>query len=110
MSGPVSISLARFLGLLTRELHGAVATLADDDVESGPAALIETLPDGRRIVVRFDAPPPDREALQERLATLVATFGDGVATDIDEARDRPRSIALALHDELRDLANRAAAL
>ena len=109
MSGPPSISLARFLGLVTRELQAASAELAVESDEESPTTLLVPLRDGRSVVVRFDAPLADRDGQRERLAALVESFEGGVLEAEAEAKPERVPIPLALHEELRDLAARAGA-
>ena len=67
------------------------------------------LADGRAIVARFAAPPPDREAKQRRLEILTSTFDAVVEDAVHGRRSRP-PVTSSLHDELAALCARAAAV
>src|SRR5262245_32189344 len=71
-----------------------------------------SLPDGAQIVARFAGPHEDRDEAVSRLRLLIDTFGTTVreAGHAAGTHDRTaRSVARALHDELRALAERALA-
>jgi hypothetical protein len=105
--------LDRFLALVCRELGAREAVMME---EGAPLPSLDdglelrcARPDGWVVVARFEAPPSDREAKLRRLQMLVTTF----ASALDEALPAPfarPAAAVALHEELEQLGNRAAAL
>ena len=104
--------LAELFALIRRDLDAAQVSL---EAEAGPAAdeereLRHALEDGRLLVVRFAAPPADRDARARRLEMLLAAFPSVLqATPSGEPHARtppPQSLL----EELAALAQRAGAL
>jgi hypothetical protein len=96
------------MGLVRRELGADEVRVLDRPSPAVTAqnVLEATLPDGRRLVVAFAAPPPAKEALTRRLEMLVSTFGQSLE---DGAAARPASqgsIVQSLRDQLRVIAAR----
>lgn len=113
----------RLLSLLERELSATRVFVAqappEGDVpfglsENDGADTVLTAPIGRGLVlvVELGRRAADRAALSEKLAALVETFSDSLAVaGVEEPRgeaERP-SAAVALHEELRALAEGAGA-
>jgi hypothetical protein len=107
----VQADLDRFLALVRRELgaEDSVVLEAGTDAPSDASAVHCRLADGRVVVARFAAPPPDREAKQRRLEILTGTFDSVVEEAAQGRRSRP-PVASSLHDELAALCARAAAV
>jgi hypothetical protein len=108
----VGHDLDRFFALVRRELGAAEVTV----LEAGAAPPADearelrcTLPDGQVVAIRYDAPPPDRDALRRRLEMLASTF-DTIA---EEAAPGPRSrppVGRLLREELQKLCERSGAV
>lgn len=102
----------RLFALVRRELGAEDVHVHEPDGEPPPEserALQCRLPDGRSLVVRFEAPPPERETKQRRLEMLASTFD----VFVDEPMTRPRSrppVARSLQDELKALCGRASSV
>jgi hypothetical protein len=107
----VQADLDRFLALVRRELGAEEAIVLDAgaDAPADANALSCRLADGRAVVARFAAPPPDHEAKQRRLEILTSTFDAVVEEAAHGRRSRP-PVTSSLHDELAALCARAAAL
>jgi hypothetical protein len=111
--GPdVQADLDRFLTLVLRELSAREARVLEARQAAPPGdearELRCVLPDGRILVVAFEAPPVDREPKQRRLEILASTFGDVVE---ETAKRPPRpTAARLLRDELKALCARAGAV
>ncbi|HVW29499.1 MAG TPA: hypothetical protein VHC69_29245 [Polyangiaceae bacterium] len=108
----VDPGLLRFLELVVRELSASDARveLGGRDPED-PRFVFRVATNGGRVVVVFDAPPPNRAAIEARLATLVDTLYG--ATDHTQspasARTPPDFAGRRLDDELERLSERAGA-
>jgi hypothetical protein len=107
----VQADLDRFLALVRRELGADESLVLDADADApGDAGVVQCrLADGRAVVARFGAPPPDREAKQRRLEILTGTF-DAVVEEAAQGRRSRPPVASSLHDELAALCARAAAV
>jgi hypothetical protein len=108
----VDPGLLRFLELVVRELAASDARveLGGRDPED-PHLVFRFAHSGSRVVVVFDAPPPDRAAVEKRLATLVDTlYGatEHMASPVS-ARTPPDAAGRRLDDELERLSERAGA-
>jgi hypothetical protein len=105
--------LDRLLAFVCRELGAREAVVMEVGAvppqPEDPRELWGLRPDGRAVVARFEVAPADREAKLRRLEMLVGTFTAAVEESPAEPIARPPA-ALALHEELGDLAMRAAAL
>jgi hypothetical protein len=105
--------LDRLLAFVCRELGAREAVVMEVGAvppqPEDPRELWGLRPDGRAVVARFEVAPADREAKLRRLEMLVGTFTAAVEESPAEPIARPPA-ALALHEELGDLATRAAAL
>ncbi len=102
----------RFVTLAKRELQAEdVRLLAlGEATPEADNVLVSRLPDGRNVVASFAEAPKDRDVLERRLAMLVNTFSDALASPPSErTRTRPPP-ATSLHEELKALAARARAL
>jgi hypothetical protein len=108
----VQSDLDRFLALVRRELGAEDAHVVEADQASAANAfeLRCRMADGRGIGVRFASPPQDREASQQRLEILAATFDAFVEEDKSQRRRSRPPVTLALQDELATLCARAAAV
>jgi hypothetical protein len=106
----VTDDLDRFLSLVVRELGAQEARIleADADLAGDEHALATRLPDGRGVVARFAAPPPDRETRQRRLEMLASTF-DTVVEEVGPGRRSRPPVAESLHDALVALCKRGLA-
>jgi hypothetical protein len=109
----VQSDLARFIALVRRELGARDANVFEAAEAPGPAdeslELRCALPDGQVLVVRYDTPPSDPEAMRRRLEMLASTFDVVVEEASAGARSRPPAGRL-LRDELRTLCERAASV
>jgi hypothetical protein len=105
--GPQS-GLGRFLALVKRELGASDVRLLppSEPVEAGNI-LTATLAAGQ-IVAVFDETPPDRDALERRLAMLVGTFNQSLEGGREHTPRPPPTRSLG--DELAALATRAQAV
>jgi Type II secretion system (T2SS), protein E, N-terminal domain len=104
-------TLEEFLAIVTRDL-GAESTHVLPAAESPPeeaAALHCDLAGGRRLVVRFAAPPADAAALQRRLEMLASAFTDILPGEGRSRASRPPP-ARSLREELAALVQRAGAI
>ncbi|HEX3594385.1 MAG TPA: hypothetical protein VHU80_04765, partial [Polyangiaceae bacterium] len=102
--------LLRFLELAARELSAVDARveLGGRDPDD-PRLVFQTTSNGRVVVV-FDAPPPDRAAVEQRLEALVSTlFGAAIEHSPSSARTPPDVAGQRLDDELGRLSDRAGA-
>jgi hypothetical protein len=109
----VAHDLERFLAFVAGELGAREAHVSDEpppEHGAGEASsdLSCALPDGRFIVVRFDAPPAERAPQQRRLEMLASTFGE-LADDARPVRSSRPPAARSLHEELRVACARAGA-
>lgn len=102
-------ALERALHLARRELGaGDVHVLPPtEEPPTAPNVVATRLPDGRIVVVTFDAEPDARDAVARRLEMLLGSFAG--ALDAAPPASRP-PVRISLHDELRALAQRANAL
>jgi hypothetical protein len=105
--------LLRFLELVARELSASDARveLGGRDPED-PRLVFRTAPTGARVVVVFDAPPPDRAAVEQRLETMVDTLYGGMTEQSPSSsppRTPPDVAGRRLDDELGRLSDRAGA-
>jgi hypothetical protein len=118
----VPADLDRFLALVRRELGAEEARLLEAETSAPGDALTQgddpagnllelrcRLADGRTVIARFGAPPPDRDAKLRRLEILTATF-DSVVDEVLHGRRARPPVATSLHDELLALCARAAAV
>ncbi|NUP04474.1 MAG: hypothetical protein HOW73_00245 [Polyangiaceae bacterium] len=99
----------RFSELVRRELGASEVLIADVSDPETEGAIVVALSDGRRIEARFDAPVPDADSLTRRLEILVRAFESVLLEDAPVAKKRA-PVAVSLHDELRALAMRCAAV
>jgi hypothetical protein len=105
--------LLRFLELVVRELSAADARveLGGRDPED-PRLVFRMAPSGGRVVVVFDSPPPDRDAVERRLEALIGPLlgpnEHGLAS-VSPPRTPPDIAGRRLDDELGRLAERAGA-
>ena len=109
----VAHDLERFLAFVAGELGAREAQVFDDpppEHGSGEPSrdLSSALPDGRFIVVRFDAPPAERAPQQRRLDMLASTFGE-LADEAKPVRSSRPPAARSLHEELRVVCARGGA-
>ncbi len=96
----------RFLALVRREMRAADVRILDRGEGDMPeGALSAELPDGRRLLVTFDAPPEDGDVLARRLEMLAGTFSQSAGEARDRGSSRPPAV-VSLRDELRALAQR----
>jgi len=105
--------LLRFLELVVRELSASDARVevGGRDPED-PRLVFRMAPNGGRVVVVFDAPPPDRAAVDERLEAMLNTFHSGVtelSPNSASSRTPPDMAGRRLDDELGRLSDRAGA-
>jgi hypothetical protein len=108
----VDPGLLRFLELVVRELSASDARVelgGRDPVD--PHVVFRVAANGGRVVVVFDAPPENRAAVEERLATLVNTLYGATehAASPVSARTPPDVAGRRLDDELERLSERAGA-
>jgi Type II secretion system (T2SS), protein E, N-terminal domain len=108
-------TLEEFLAIVTRDLGAASAHVVDSS-EAPPedaATLHCDLPGGRRILVRFAAPPEGAAPLQRRLEMLASAFTDlvpGALPGDGRLRSSRPPPARSLHEELAALVQRAGAV
>jgi hypothetical protein len=105
----VQFDVDRLFALVRRELGAEDVHVEDAETDPPPEsdrALQCRLPDGRRLIARFEAPPPDRETKQRRFEMLASTFDVIVDEPLTKPRSRP-PIARSLQDELEVLCGRA---
>src|ERR1019366_8848377 len=109
----VQSDLARFIALVRRELGARDANVFEAAEAPIPAdeslELRCALPDGQVVVVRYDTPPSDPEAMRRRLEMLASTFDVVVEEASAGVRSRPPAGRL-LREELRTLCERAASV
>jgi hypothetical protein len=101
----------RFLELCAAELDGVDARLeiGGEDPDD-PHLVWHVTEDGFRLVVRFDDPPDDRDALTEKLARFAASFDEiPRAARLPLPRASVPSVSEQLHELLAALATRAGA-
>jgi hypothetical protein len=106
--------LDRLLAFVCRELGAREAVVMDpgavQERPDDPLELWGLRPDGRSVVARFDVAPPDREATLRRLEMLVGTFTAALDEEPPSGPLARPPAASALHSELEELGQRAAAL
>ena len=109
MSDP---GLLRFLELVVRELSASDARveLGGRDPDD-PRLVFRSAPNGHRVVVVFDAPPPDRGGVEQRLEAMVSTLYGGIehSPSSSPPRTPPDVAGRRLDDELGRLSERAGA-
>lgn len=103
----------RFLSLAQRELSADDVRLLAPG-EAPPDAtnvIVARLRDGRHVVASFGTAPKDADALSRRLTLLAGTFADALEDVPASERTRSRPpVGTSLHEELKALALRAAAV
>lgn len=102
-------ALGRFEAIVRRELSAVdVRVLAPaSEIPDADNVIAVALNDGGHVIVSFQGPPADRNALTRRLEMLARTFLD-TARHAEVTSMRP-PVSTSLHEELKALAHRVGA-
>jgi hypothetical protein len=104
--------LDEFLTIVRRDLEAEDACILapGDQTPEGGIVAERPLPGDHRLLVRFDAPPPDLDARLRRLDMLVDSFRTMLSAKLTSTTLARPSPARSLHDELAALVTRAGAV